>query len=136
MRHRKKEKYMKLPELRVTRNCGPIALYTVCRMKQKDTDYNTILELAGPDENGVSLLTLKNAAEKLGLRALLLRTNIDGLRSLETPVIVHLRRNHFDVITNCGRRTVTLSGRVLWKKIPFWLFRLEWSGAVLAISNK
>jgi len=127
---------MKWAEVGISKDCGASALANACNMLGKDVPYHRIIELAKPQRHGVSLLTLKRAAEDIGLKACLLRTNHSGLCSLAKPIIVHLRWNHFDVISHCDTSVVTFTGPRLWTKIPFWLFKLEWRGVVMILSLK
>jgi len=122
--------------VRISNDCGALALIGACKMLGKNVTYNQIIELVKPQREGVSMLTLKHAAEHIGLQTHLVRTNYINLCSLTKPVIVHLRWNHFDVVSYCDAHTVEFKGRSIWNRIPFWLFKLEWSGAVMILSLK
>ncbi|GEM_PF-5689752 len=121
---------------KISKDCGARALSRACKMLGKEISYNQIIELAKPQKKGVSLLTLKHAAENLGLQVQLIRTNYLNLCLLPKPIIVHLRYNHYDVITKCNSRNVEIMDRKIWKKTPLWLFNLEWSGAAMVLSLK
>ena len=127
---------MRRGERRNSKDCGARALSTACNLLGKDVPFHQIDELAKPQSHGVSLLTLKRAAEGVGLRAYLLRTNYSGLCSLAKPVIVHLRWNHFDVVLKCDTRAVKLAGRRWWGENPPWWFKIEWTGIVMVLSLK
>ncbi|HFB54506.1 MAG TPA: peptidase domain-containing ABC transporter [Hellea balneolensis] len=57
---------------------------------------------------GVNLKSLTLAADQLGLSGRALRLDIDDLKQVKTPAILHWGLNHFVVLKNVGRKMVTI----------------------------
>ena len=78
--------------------CGIACLQMVCRHLGKSYTSELISRYCFVTHEGISLLGLKRAADKLGLRTIGERVNIDQLAELELPIILHWNQNHFVVL--------------------------------------
>ncbi len=65
---------------------------------------NMLRELAFQTREGVSLLTLGDAAEKIGFRTMGARLTVDQLEQITLPAILHWNQNHFVVLYKITRR--------------------------------
>ena len=57
-----------------------------------------IRKLCQTTKNGVNLLGISEAAEKLGFRTYGVRLSIEQLKEVELPCILHWNQNHFVVL--------------------------------------
>jgi len=79
-------------------DCGPTCLRMIAKHYGKNFSLQRLREIAGINREGVSLLGLSDAAEKIGFRSLGCRINTDQLTELELPAILHWNQNHFVVL--------------------------------------
>jgi ABC-type bacteriocin/lantibiotic exporter with double-glycine peptidase domain len=116
-------------------DCGPAALAMILSYWGRLEPLHRLRELAGTTQAGTSFFGLLRAAQKLGMDAKGLGANLDGLKELSLPAILHWEGNHFVVLERLaengasiadpaeGRRWIKLSeleakwtGKVLWLK--------------------
>jgi ATP-binding cassette, subfamily B, bacterial len=79
-------------------DCGPTCLRMIAKHYGKNFSLQRLREIAGINREGVSLLGLSDAAEKIGFRSLGCRISIEQLTELELPAILHWNQNHFVVL--------------------------------------
>lgn len=75
--------------------CGPISLWTASMRLGNAVDLERIIELTFDDARTVSMLSLKEAAEELGLNAIGMKVDWEYLSRLQTPAILFVKGNHF-----------------------------------------
>lgn len=83
--------------------CGIACLSMVFNHYGKDYSIEFLEQYAQADAEGMSLLGLTQAAEKLGLHAVCGRSNIAALKSAPLPAILHWRQNHYVVLDKISR---------------------------------
>lgn len=90
--------------------CGVACLAMVCTRYGRRVGSEAIDALCHSTVEGVSLLGMAQAAEKLGFHTLNARLDFDQLRQAPLPAIVHWNQNHFVVVYAIGRggRRVTV----------------------------
>ena len=81
-----------------TMQCGVACLKMICMYYGKDYSLNTLSQYCSPTNEGVSLLGISEAAQKLGLKSLCGRMSINSLKTLTLPCILHWDQNHFVVL--------------------------------------
>lgn len=79
-------------------DCGPTCLRMIAKHYGKNFSLQRLREIAGINREGVSLLGLSDAAEKIHFRSLGCRISIEQLTELELPAILHWNQNHFVVL--------------------------------------
>lgn len=79
-------------------DCGPTCLRMIAKHYGKNFSLQKLREIAGINREGVSLLGISDAAEKIGFRSLGCRISIEQLTELELPAILHWNQNHFVVL--------------------------------------
>ena len=84
-------------------DCGPTCLRIIAKHYGKSFSLQRLRETAGINREGVSLLGLSDAAEKIGFRSSSCRINTDQLTELELPAILHWNQNHFVVLYKINR---------------------------------
>ena len=79
-------------------DCGPTCLRMIAKHYGKNFSLQRLREIAGINREGVSLLGISDAAEKIGFRSLGCRISIEQLTEIELPAILHWNQNHFVVL--------------------------------------
>ncbi len=79
-------------------DCGPTCLRMIAKHYGKNLNLQKIRDLAGINREGVSLLGISEAAEKLGFRSMGSRLTLQQLKDAELPAVLHWNQNHFVVL--------------------------------------
>lgn len=85
-------------------DCGPTCLRIITKYYGRNFSLQYLREISGINRNGVSMLGISEAAEKIGLRTTGIRTGIETLCKLELPSIIHWRKNHFVVLHKISKK--------------------------------
>jgi ABC-type bacteriocin/lantibiotic exporter with double-glycine peptidase domain len=83
--------------------CGPIALYGLLNMCDKDVDYEGLVQSLSPPEEGSSLLELRDAAASRGLNLMILKGDKHAFNQFSPPFMIHCTRaqyNHYYVVNS------------------------------------
>ena len=81
-------------------DCGVACLLSVLRFFGGNSSIGVLREWSGTLSTGTSLLGLYQAAQKLGLEATGFEADIDHLKKLEYPAILHIIKNKENLIYN------------------------------------
>ncbi len=85
-------------------DCGPTCLRMVARHYGKHYNTDGIRQVAGYSKQGVSLLGISEAAEKIGFRTRGVQISFNQLtRDAPAPAILHWNQDHFVVFINQSR---------------------------------
>ncbi|WP_439879695.1 peptidase domain-containing ABC transporter [Pontibacter sp. MBLB2868] len=84
-------------------DCGPTCLRMVARHYGRSHSMQKLRELAEIGKEGVSLLGIAEAAEKIGLRASGVKLNLEQLMEARLPAVLHWDQNHFVVLYGVKR---------------------------------
>ncbi|WP_426582188.1 peptidase domain-containing ABC transporter [Mucilaginibacter sp. R-33] len=79
-------------------DCGPTCLRMVAKHFGRNFKIQTLRQLCEINREGVSLLGISDAAEKIGFRSLGAKLNLTDLKEAEMPCILHWRQNHFVIL--------------------------------------
>ncbi|WP_419700262.1 peptidase domain-containing ABC transporter [Mucilaginibacter sp. NFX135] len=79
-------------------DCGPTCLRMVAKHYGRNFTVQTLRRLCEINKEGVSLLGISDAAEKIGFRSIGVKLNTAQLKEAELPCILHWRQNHFVVL--------------------------------------
>ncbi|HEX3385713.1 MAG TPA: cysteine peptidase family C39 domain-containing protein, partial [Mucilaginibacter sp.] len=79
-------------------DCGPTCLRMVAKHYGRRFSLRTLNKLCGSNREGVSMLGLSEAAEKIKLHPLGVKLNLAGLKTAQLPCILHWRLSHFVVL--------------------------------------
>lgn len=85
-------------------DCGPTCLRIVAKYFGKHYNLETLRELTWKTREGVSLLTISDAAEKIGFRSQGVRLTLEQLMEAPLPAIIHWTQNHFVVLYKIKKR--------------------------------
>lgn len=78
--------------------CGPACLAMICRYYGKTYTLATLSKLCPATNEGVSLLCINNAAEKLGFHTIIGYSSTNKLNKVTLPCILHWNQNHFVIL--------------------------------------
>lgn len=79
-------------------DCGPTCLRMIAKHYGRNFKVQTLRKLCEINREGVSMLGMSDAAEKIGFRSLGVKLNSVDLKQAELPCILHWRQNHFVVL--------------------------------------
>jgi ATP-binding cassette subfamily B protein len=79
-------------------DCGPTCLRMIARHYGRNIKTQTLRNLCEINREGVSLLGMSDAAEKIGFRTLGVKLNAGELKEAELPCVLHWRQYHFVVL--------------------------------------
>lgn len=89
-------------------------------------------ELAGTTQAGTTLWGLVQAAKQLGLEAKGFETDLEGLKQLELPAVLHWEHNHYVVLEKLeAKRVLIADPKVGRYRLPDEQFGTKWTGKVL-----
>jgi ATP-binding cassette subfamily B protein len=92
-----------------TMDCGPTCLRMVAKYYDKSFSLQHLRNLCNIDRQGVSLLGINQAAEKLGFRTRAMKLSFEDLQEIHLPCIVHWGQNHFVVVYKINQKNVWVS---------------------------
>lgn len=81
-------------------DCGPACLRMVAKHYGKNFSLQRLREISGINREGVSLLGISEAAEKVGFRTTGCKLTLNQLKEIALPAILHWGQNHFVVLYN------------------------------------
>ena len=79
-------------------DCGPTCLRIVAKHFGRHYNLETLRELTWKSKDGVSLLTISDAAERIGFRTQGTRITSETLLEVPLPIILHWTQDHFVVL--------------------------------------
>jgi len=91
-------------------DCGPACLKMICKYFDKDISLSTLRNYTEINKDGVSLLGINQAAEKIGLKTIYGFIEIEQLyNESPLPCILHWNQNHFVVLYKVGKNSFTIA---------------------------
>jgi ABC-type bacteriocin/lantibiotic exporter with double-glycine peptidase domain len=113
-------------------DCGPTCLAMLLSYWGRSEPIYKLRDLSGTTQGGTSFLGLHRAAKKLGVEAKGFSGDIEGLRTLELPVMLHWEHNHYVVLLKLTKTKAQIADPATGKR---WLKlgKLEkaWTGNIL-----
>jgi ATP-binding cassette, subfamily B, bacterial len=79
-------------------DCGPTCLRMATKFYGRNIKLETLRKLTETNREGVSMLGLCDAAEKIGFRTMAVKSTSKLLKEATIPCILHWRQNHFVVL--------------------------------------
>ncbi len=97
--------------------CGITCLTMVCGYYGLDIDLFNFRQRYGSASHGVSLLSLSKTAENAGLKCRALSLDLDEIRQLKLPCILHWGMNHYVVLTKVRKSSFVINDPAMGKRI-------------------
>lgn len=92
------------------KDCGPACLKIIAKYYGKYYSLQYLRDLCGITREGVSLLDISYAAEKIGLRSLAIKATLqDLMERVPLPCIVHWKHDHFIVVYKIRKGRIYVS---------------------------
>lgn len=89
------------------RNCGPYSLLVMCQMLGIETTSKEMTKLADTDSQGItSMAGLVKALNAKGVNAKAVEMDLQDLRTVPLPAILHLTQEHYLVLLKFGEANV------------------------------
>ncbi|WP_222538672.1 peptidase domain-containing ABC transporter [Pedobacter polysacchareus] len=79
-------------------DCGPTCIRMIAKYYGRNYSLQRLREISGLNREGVSLLGISEAAEKIGFRTNGARLSVNMLQQVELPCILHWQQRHFVVL--------------------------------------
>jgi len=79
-------------------DCGPTCLRIIAKHYGRNYSLQRLREISGINREGVSLLGISEAAEKIGFRTSGVRLSLEKLLEIDPPCILHWQQKHFVVL--------------------------------------
>ncbi|WP_240348005.1 cysteine peptidase family C39 domain-containing protein [Longitalea arenae] len=90
-------------------DCGPTCLKMIAKYYGKDYSLQYLRELCFLTREGVSLLSINDAAENLGFRTMMAYLSFDRLvNDSPLPCILHWNQDHFIVLHKVKKKALSL----------------------------
>lgn len=99
-------------------DCGPTCLYIISMQYGRNFSLEKLRELTEIGKEGVNILGISDAAEKIGFRTLAVQPTLQQLKDdVKLPCILHWRQNHFVVLYKIKKNAFYISdpGKTLLK---------------------
>src|SRR6188768_621404 len=98
------------------KDCGPACIRMISKYYGKEYTISYLRELCNIGKQGVSVLGISNAADKLGFNTVALKASFDTLeKQIQLPCIAHWKQNHFIVVYRITKRYVYIADPDLGK---------------------
>lgn len=96
--------------------CGLACLAMVSARYGKRIDLNTLRREHPVSAHGATLAEILAIADKLELGARALRLELEDMRALQLPAILHWDMTHFVVLTHVGKKSITIHDPAVGKR--------------------
>lgn len=91
------------------KDCGPTCLKIIAKYHGKNINIQKLRSLSETTREGSNLLSLSEAAEKIGFRTLGVKLSLEKLEEAPLPCILHWNNNHYIVLYKVKRGTYYVS---------------------------
>ena len=86
-------------------DCGPTCLRMIAKYYGRNYSLQRLRDISGISRDGVSMLGISQASEKIGFRSTGIKTDVEMLVETDLPCILHWRKNHFVVLYKISRKS-------------------------------
>ncbi|WP_052284662.1 peptidase domain-containing ABC transporter [Kluyvera genomosp. 1] len=97
--------------------CGIACLAMICSFYGQHIDLFNFRHHYGSPSQGSSLLSLSQTAGQVGLKSRALTLDLDEIKQLKLPCIIHWEMNHYVVLTKIGKSSFIIHDPSLGKRI-------------------
>ena len=112
-------------------DCGPTCIQMVSQYFGRKPKIESVRELCGKSQQGVSLFGINKACEKLGFRTLPAKVDFDLLcNKAKLPCIIHWNEEHYVVVYNIKKKTICIADPGQGKiEISHDVFKRYWANS-------
>lgn len=90
-------------------DCGQTCLRMIAKHYGKHHNPTNLKKATGLGKEGTSLLSISDAAEKIGFRTLGLKLDHEKLKEIQLPAILHWEQNHFVVLISINKKRARIA---------------------------
>ncbi|KPK42916.1 MAG: hypothetical protein AMJ78_00720 [Omnitrophica WOR_2 bacterium SM23_29] len=116
--------------------CGPEVLSMLLKTYGIESSPEEIAFLAGTDEEGTSMLGLKQAAEKKGLSLSALKLTSAKLSKYEDKAILFIDNSHYVLLKDVTKKGITVTDSSRTLNISLKQLKKRWQGEALALEDE
>jgi ATP-binding cassette subfamily B protein RaxB len=117
--------------------CGLACIAMIASFYGYDCDLHSLRNKFGASSRGATLQNLMSLAESLNLTSRALTIELDELRSIHTPAILHWNFNHFVVLKKVGRSHIVIHDPAIGIRQYGWQeVSKRFTGVVLELSPR
>ncbi|MFI8379513.1 peptidase domain-containing ABC transporter [Leeuwenhoekiella sp. NPDC079379] len=91
------------------KDCGPACLKIIAKFFNKIISIQELRDLTETTRTGSSILALSEASEKLGFRSMGVKINLETVKEIPLPCILHWNDNHYVVLYRIKNKTFHIS---------------------------
>ncbi|OJV51009.1 MAG: ABC transporter ATP-binding protein [Bacteroidetes bacterium 43-16] len=99
-------------------DCGATCLRIIAKQHGKDYSINKLRRICETGKQGVTMAAIGDAAEKLGINTLEVRTTAEKIRTDPMPCILHWNSDHYVVLHKVTNPTSKIERSVFWIADP------------------
>jgi len=121
-------------------DCGPACLRMIAKHYGKSLSLEHLRKISEINREGVTMLGISQASEKIGFQTSCLGMPLDMLKQVDLPVILHWNQNHFVVLYKITNKRYYVAdpalGNMTYTREEFaqrWIPKSETDGVVLLI---
>ena len=115
--------------------CGLVSMAMIAKYFGHDVDLNGLRQRFSVSMSGASLRSLMELADTLGFTTRALRVELEALKQVQTPAILHWDLNHFVVLKQVGRSKITVHDPALGARtLSLDAASKHFTGVVLEVS--
>jgi ATP-binding cassette, subfamily B, bacterial len=106
------KKYFNFPHLpqKDAMSCGPACVQMIAKYYGRNYSLEKLSEYSNIGKQGISMLGMSQAAERIGFRTRGVKVDFETLRKdAPLPCIVHWNQNHFVVVYKITRKKVYIA---------------------------
>lgn len=92
-----------------SKDCGPTCLKIIAKHYKKVINIQKLRALSETTREGSNLLSLSDAAERIGFRTLGVRISLERLQEVPVPCILHWNNNHYVVLYKVKKNKLYVS---------------------------
>ncbi len=92
-----------------SKDCGPTCLKIIAKHYKKVINIQKLRTLSETTREGSNLLSLSDAAERIGFRTLGVRISLEKLQDVPLPCILHWNNNHYVVLYKVKKNKLYVS---------------------------
>ncbi|WP_373282955.1 peptidase domain-containing ABC transporter [Aquaticitalea lipolytica] len=92
-----------------SKDCGATCLKIIAKYYKKIISIEQLRRLSETTRSGSNLLALSDASEEVGFRSLGVKINLEKLKEVPLPCILHWNKNHYVVLYKIRNRTYYFS---------------------------
>ena len=120
--------------------CGPQSLWQIAHVYGRKESLNTVATMAGTHlQYGTTVKGMVEAAEKMGLQATVMKTNVNALSQDQRVAILLLTKrtiNHYVILDKIENDSVRLLDGIKFIDLSIKELKSIWDGYTIFIGNK